>query len=77
LRETKRFAFDELKAHRLWLDVKQTNARARQLYEAEGFTTEGVLRECLKTDGKYESLVVMSMLRGEYESGKIERKVEE
>lgn len=72
LREIKKLAFDELKAHRLWLDVKETNARARHLYEAEGFITEGVLRECLKTDGNYESCVVMSMLRGEYESSKTE-----
>lgn len=68
LREIKRFAFDELKAHRLWLDVKENNERARHVYETEGFKTEGVSRECLKTASGYESLVVMSMMRGEYES---------
>lgn len=77
LREVKKLAFEKIKAHRLWLDVKETNARARHLYEAEGFITEGFLRECLKTDGNYESLVVMSMLRGEYESGKTERTIKE
>jgi len=68
LRETKKLAFKELKAHRLWLDVKEHNKRARHIYEAEGFIAEGILRECLKTENGYESLVVMSMLRGEYES---------
>ncbi len=73
LREIKRFAFEESNAHRLWLDVKEHNERARHIYEAEGFITEGVLRECLKTENGFESLVVMSMLRVEYE-GEIQRK---
>ena len=68
LRLVKKIAFEELKAHRLWLDVKEQNARARHVYKAEGFQADGVLRECLKTENGYESLVVMSMLRDEYES---------
>ncbi len=58
--------FVKLEAHRLWLDVKEHNARARHVYESEGFVTEGVLRECLKTETGFESLVVMSILRNEY-----------
>ena len=54
----KKFVFEEKKAHRLWLDVKEHNSRARHLYEAEGFVEEGILRECFKVgDGRYESLV--------------------
>ncbi len=68
LRQIKKLAFEELKAHRLWLDVKEHNERARHVYEAEGFSTEGVLRECLKTKDGFESLVVMSMLHDEFES---------
>ena len=68
LRAIKKTAFEQINAHRLWLDVKEHNKRARHLYETEGFVREGVLRECLKTENGYESLVVMSMLRGEYES---------
>ena len=68
LRLVKKLAFEELKTHRLWLDVKEKNVRARHVYEAEGFQAEGVLRECLKIENGYESLVVMSMLRDEYES---------
>ena len=66
LRLVKRLAFEELKAHRLWLDVKEHNLRARHLYESEGFVAEGVLRECIKAEVGFESLVVMSMLYGEY-----------
>ena len=66
LRLVKKMAFQELKAHRLWLDVKEHNVRARHVYESEGFVAEGVLRDCIKVEGGFESLVVMSMLCGEY-----------
>jgi diamine N-acetyltransferase len=68
LRLVKKLAFEELKAHRLWLDVKEHNVRARHLYESEGFVAEGVLRECIKADLGFESLVVMSLLSREYHS---------
>lgn len=58
--------FGELGAHRLWLDVKVGNARARGLYESEGLVAEGVLRDALWTGAGYDSLVVMSMLESEY-----------
>jgi diamine N-acetyltransferase len=71
LRVAKRVAFDDLNAHRFWLDVKQRNARARQFYDTEGFCVEGVLRDAVRVradDGatSFDSLVVLSMLRSEY-----------
>ena len=66
LRLVKERAFGELGAHRLWLDVKEGNARARSLYESEGFVAEGVLRDSFWTGEEYESLVVMSILESEY-----------
>jgi diamine N-acetyltransferase len=69
VRLVKTLAFDELRAHRLWLDVKEHNLRARHVYQAEGFAIEGTLRECLKTDDGYESLVLMAILETEYRSG--------
>jgi len=68
LREVKRVAFDDLKAHRLWLDVKSHNTRAKALYDSEGFVVEGVLREAVRVAGGFESLVVMSMLRPEFDA---------
>ena len=62
----KRYAFETLAAHRLWLDVKEHNKRARALYESEGFRYEGTLRECLNGPEGFESLVVMSLLEQEY-----------
>ncbi|CAN5163243.1 hypothetical protein BH18ACI2_BH18ACI2_29430 [soil metagenome] len=67
LRLVKQMVFEELGAHRLWLDVKEYNTRAKHVYELEGFMVEGVLRECIRAESGFESLVVMSMLRGEYE----------
>ena len=62
----KRVAFDDLGAHRFWLDVRLHNARAHALYDSEGFVQEGLLRECVRTDEGWESLRVMSMLESEY-----------
>jgi len=66
VRLIKKFAFESVNMHRLWLDVKVQNHRAKRLYETEGFVVEGILRECLKTEKGFESLIVMSMLRSEY-----------
>jgi diamine N-acetyltransferase len=66
VRAVERRAFETLSAHRLWLDVKEQNTRARAVYEKEGFRYEGTLRECLKGPTGFESLVVMSVLEHEY-----------
>ena len=64
----KKLVFEDLQAHRLWLDVKDFNLRARHLYRTGGFVIEGVLRECTKMGDAFESLVLMSMLYEEYYS---------
>jgi diamine N-acetyltransferase len=66
LRVVKKIAFDDLGAHRFWLDIKKRNTRAKGLYASEGFTFEGELREAVKVPDGYDSLVVMSMLEAEY-----------
>ena len=71
LRVAKRVAFEDLKAHRFWLDVKLRNARAKAFYDSEGFVVEGVLRDAVRLtldDGSYgfDSLVVLSMLQTEF-----------
>src|SRR4051794_11028036 len=57
--------FRDLGAHRFWLDVKALNVRAQALYRSEGFVEEGRLRESVRTDDGYDSLIVMSMLEHE------------
>lgn len=66
LRLAKKIAFEQLDAHRLWLDVRERNLLAQGLYKSEGFQEEGVLRECILLEGEYQSLIVMSLLAEEY-----------
>jgi diamine N-acetyltransferase len=68
VRLLKQMAFRDLHAHRFWLDVKTLNQRALALYASEGFVEEGRLRESVKLDEGYDSLVVMSMLDREYQA---------
>jgi RimJ/RimL family protein N-acetyltransferase len=68
LRAAVALAFADPRTHRVWLDVKPHNERARALYRSEGFVEEGVLRDALWHDGRFESLVVMSILRPEWTS---------
>ena len=66
LRLLAQMAFRDLGAHRFWLDVKARNVRAQALYLSEGFVEEGRLRESVRTDVGYDSLIVMSMLEAEH-----------
>ena len=68
VRIIKKIAFEQLGAHRVWLEVVERNARAKHVYETEGFVCEGVHREAARIMGGYESLVVMSMLASEYKA---------
>ena len=69
IRLLKRYAFEELGAHRLWLSVKEFNACGRALYLSEGFVEEGMLRECVKGPAAYESALIMAILDREYTPG--------
>ena len=66
LQELMRIAFDELGAHRLYLDVFEDNGRARHLYESVGFQYEGVMREAAHREGRWCNLRLMSVLESEY-----------
>lgn len=74
LEEIIRIVFDAHRAHRLFLDVFESNARARHLYESVGFVYEGKLREAALVDGAYHSLCFMSLLDREYDARKVEGK---
>ena len=66
LRLIKEIAFEQLKAHRLWLDVRYKNIRAQNLYKSQGFIKEGILRDSIFYNGSYESLIILSILENEY-----------
>jgi RimJ/RimL family protein N-acetyltransferase len=60
------YVFGQLKAHRLWLDVFETNLRAQHVYESLGFRREGILREAIFRDGDFHTQILMSILEREY-----------
>lgn len=62
----KKYLFNHLNAHRVWLDVRARNQRAIHLYKSVGFQEEGILRECIKTEDSYDSLILMGLLEREY-----------
>lgn len=62
----KDISFNHLEAHRLWLAVFDNNDRAIHVYKREGFSVEGTLRECVRVEDDFASLVILSMLEPEY-----------
>jgi len=60
-------AFDDLAAHKVYLEVTAGNAPARALYEREGFVLEGTLRDGYHDDltGAYKDLCHYGMLAHE------------
>jgi len=66
VRYIKTYAFETLQCNRLWLDVLKKNTRAKSLYLSEGFKEEGVLREALLTQEGFQDLVLMSILKKDF-----------
>ncbi|MBZ0308091.1 MAG: GNAT family N-acetyltransferase [Anaerolineae bacterium] len=63
-----KFAFLERNLHRVGLDVFSYNQRAIHTYEKVGFQHEGAIREAIRRDGKYSDIVLMGILRQEWEA---------
>lgn len=61
-----RHGFETLNLHRLFLRVYSTNVRAVRSYEKAGFLLEGRLREAVYKRGRYDDVLIMSVLRSEW-----------
>lgn len=61
-----RHCFDTLNLNRVYLQVYAENLRGKRAYEKAGFVEEGRLREAIYKRGKYDDVVVMSVLRSEW-----------
>ncbi|MEW6366734.1 MAG: GNAT family protein [Acidobacteriota bacterium] len=66
--EALRFAFRQLNLHKVALEVYDFNTRAIELYKRLGFKIEGVLRSHSFKNGRYRDLVLMGLLREEFEA---------
>ena len=62
----KKYCFDYLNMHRIWLAVLDYNEIALKLYEKQGFKVEGRYRESIFRDGSYHDYIIMSILEQEY-----------
>lgn len=60
-------AFASLNLNRVYLRVFETNQRAIHAYKKIGFVTEGQLREADYREGKYLDVLIMSVLKKEWE----------
>lgn len=60
------YGFETLGLRRIYLEVLETNERAKRVYEKLGFRVEGRLRQHQFKDGKPIDVVVMGLLRDEY-----------
>lgn len=63
---TRDFAFEELKLHRLELDVYSFNPRAERVYLKAGFKREGVLRDAVYDGEQYADDILMAILEDEW-----------
>jgi diamine N-acetyltransferase len=61
-------AFEETHIWRLWLSVYPENIRARRVYEALGFKTEGITRGSAFFGGIHRDELVLALLRPEWQA---------
>ena len=61
-----RHCFETLNLNRAYLRVYAENLRAKRSYEKAGFVEEGRLREGVYKHGKYDDVIVMSILHSEW-----------
>lgn len=59
------YAFDDLRFHRVAINVESCNTRALRFWTGLGFQQEGIARESYYYDGQYSDFM-MSILEEEY-----------
>jgi RimJ/RimL family protein N-acetyltransferase len=61
-------AFYDLGLHRISSYILATNTASTRVHEKCGFSHEGVLRQAVYKNGRYVDLILMSILREEYDA---------
>lgn len=61
--EVLQYAFEELKLHKVYLNVLEENVRAQKLYEKCGFAYEGRAVDAVKINGAYRTLKWYGIVR--------------
>ncbi len=63
LSASNRFVFEELKFHRIMANYMPRNIRSGALLERLGFTKEGLAKDYIQIQGKWEDHVLTSLIR--------------
>jgi ribosomal-protein-alanine N-acetyltransferase len=61
-----KYAFEDMKINRFWLDVYPDNVIGIKLYEGLGMHRDGILRQNYKSNRGYLDQIIYSMLKSEY-----------
>jgi RimJ/RimL family protein N-acetyltransferase len=61
------YGFRELNLHRIQLSVLASNERAMRMYEKQGFSREGVLRDAQFREGRFVDVILMALLESDGE----------
>lgn len=61
-----KFAFEELGLHRITALILQSNIGSLKMHEKCGYKEEGILRDSIWKNGKFQNQVVMSILDYEF-----------
>ena len=61
------YGFSTLNLNRIALEVYDSNSRAVRTYEKAGFVLEGRKRQAAYRHGKYSDVLIMSVLRSEWQ----------
>jgi len=59
--------FENFNYHRIYLNVLETNPRGIRSYQKVGFTEEGRLRDDCYLEGRYVDVLMMGILRNEWQ----------
>ena len=62
-----RLGFESMNLNRIFLKVYSNNPRAIRAYEKSGFVIEGRLRQAHFDNGQYHDILIMSVLRSEWQ----------
>lgn len=61
------FLFQQFNMHMVYLQVFDSNIRAIRFFEKFGFRRDGIRRESVYAHGAYHSIMMMSLLKQEFE----------
>jgi len=60
------FAFSERGFNRIWAYILESNIASQKMFKKCGYKIEGLLRQSIYKNGKFQNLVIMSILQEEF-----------